>query len=98
MLEKISSVSCFGQLCFYFECEHAENCVNRKNSIIDNIPGIMVGDHIDKINGITMVGRRHYDVAKILADFPRGSRFTIRLVEPLKCGFGKYSDKMCVCF
>jgi len=34
-----------------------------------------------------MVGRRHYEVAKLLKDIPKGSVFTLRLIEPLKVGF-----------
>jgi len=34
-----------------------------------------------------MVGRRHYEVAKLLKDIPKGTVFTLRLIEPLKVGF-----------
>lgn len=40
-----------------------------------------------------MVGKRHYEVAKILKDIPKGTTFTIRLVEPLKSGFGSIGPK-----
>lgn len=50
---------------------------------------LQVGDHIEKIDNETMVGRRHYEVAKLLKDIPKGSVFTLRLVEPLKVGFCK---------
>lgn len=40
-----------------------------------------------------MVGKRHYEVAKILKDIPKGKTFTIRLVEPLKSGFGSIGPK-----
>lgn len=40
-----------------------------------------------------MVGKRHYEVAKILKDIPRGTQFTIRLVEPLKSGFNSIAPK-----
>lgn len=33
-----------------------------------------------------MVGKRHYEVARMLKDIPTGSTFTIRLVEPMKSG------------
>lgn len=36
-----------------------------------------------------MVGRRHYEVAKLLKDIPKGSVFTLRLIEPQKAGFCK---------
>jgi hypothetical protein len=38
------------------------------------------------------VGRRHFEVAKILKEIPKDSIFTIRLVEPLKDGFSEYHD------
>lgn len=50
---------------------------------------ISVGDHIEKINGQVLVGCRHFEVARKLKDIPRGSLFTIRLIEPQKAGFGK---------
>lgn len=34
-----------------------------------------------------MVGKRHYEVARMLKDIPTGSTFTLRLVEPMKSGF-----------
>lgn len=52
-----------------------------------------VGDHIEKLDGLNMVGKRHYEVAKTLKDIPKGTTFTIRLVEPLKSGFGSIGPK-----
>lgn len=40
-----------------------------------------------------MVGKRHYEVAKLLKEIPRGHHFTIRLVEPLKSGFNSIAPK-----
>lgn len=51
-----------------------------------------VGDHIEKIDGESLVGCRHYEVAKMLKEIPKGSTFNIRLVEPQKAGFGKTSQ------
>lgn len=48
-----------------------------------------VGDHIEKINDESMVGRRHFEVAKLLKEIPKNSIFTLRLIEPLKAGFCK---------
>lgn len=48
---------------------------------------LQIGDHIERIDNETMVGRRHYEVAKLLKDIPKGSVFTLRLIEPLKLGF-----------
>uniref|UniRef100_A0A0R3RLI0 PDZ domain-containing protein n=1 Tax=Elaeophora elaphi TaxID=1147741 RepID=A0A0R3RLI0_9BILA len=50
-------------------------------------PGLEVGDFIEKINGESMVGRKHFDVARYLRALPIGSIFTIRLVEPKRTGF-----------
>ena len=36
---------------------------------------------------MSVVGKRHYEVARLLKDIPTGSTFTMRLVEPLKSGF-----------
>ena len=61
----------------------------KEGSIIDQIEGINVGDHIEKINDKSMVGCRHFEVAKMLKEVPRGSTFSLRLVEPLQSGFSK---------
>lgn len=52
-----------------------------------------MGDHIEKLNGENMVGKRHFEVAKVLKEIVKGSTFTIRLVEPLKSGFSSISGK-----
>lgn len=36
-----------------------------------------------------MVGRRHFEVAKRLKEVAKNSVFVLRLIEPLKAGFGK---------
>ncbi|PNF41465.1 PDZ domain-containing protein GIPC3 [Cryptotermes secundus] len=59
----------------------------KEGSVIDSIKHIQVGDHIEKINSENLVGKRHFEVAKMLKEIPRDSTFTIRLVEPLKDGF-----------
>ncbi|KAJ8981649.1 hypothetical protein NQ317_000877 [Molorchus minor] len=38
----------------------------KEGSVIHNIPHIQVGDHIEKLDGENMVGKRHFEVAKIL--------------------------------
>uniref|UniRef100_A0A0B6ZHG5 PDZ domain-containing protein n=1 Tax=Arion vulgaris TaxID=1028688 RepID=A0A0B6ZHG5_9EUPU len=63
----------------------------KEGSIMDKVPYIAVGDHIEKINGEVLVGCRHFEVAKKLKEIPKGSTFTIRTVEPLKSGFGMYN-------
>lgn len=49
-----------------------------------------VGDHIEKIDGLSLVGKRHFEVAKMLKEIPKGTTFVMRVVEPLKAGFGKF--------
>ncbi|CAG5115809.1 unnamed protein product [Candidula unifasciata] len=59
----------------------------KEGSIMENVPFIAVGDHIEKINGEVLVGCRHFEVAKKLKEIPKGATFTLRTVEPLKSGF-----------
>ena len=61
----------------------------KEGSIMDRFEGITVGDHIEKINETTLVGSRHFEVAKMLKEIPKGATFSIRLVEPLKSGLCK---------
>lgn len=62
----------------------------KENSIMDKCPLVNVGDHIEKIDGNSLVGCRHFEVAKMLKEIQKGSTFTIRVVEPMKSGFCKY--------
>ncbi|CAH1102380.1 unnamed protein product [Psylliodes chrysocephalus] len=66
----------------------------KEGSVIYNIPHIQVGDHIEKLDGQNMVGKRHFEVAKALKDIPKGATFTIRLVEPMKSGFSSIAPKL----
>ena len=59
----------------------------KEGSIMDRIEGICVGDHIEKINDVSLVGSRHFEVAKMLKEVPKGSTFSMRIVEPIKAGF-----------
>ena len=59
----------------------------KAGSIMDGIEGICVGDHIEEINNRSMIGCRHFEVAKRLKEVPKGLKFSIRLVEPTKAGF-----------
>lgn len=36
---------------------------------------------------MNVVGKRHYEVARLLKDIPTHSTFTLRLIEPMKSGF-----------
>ncbi|XP_043472902.1 PDZ domain-containing protein GIPC3 [Leptopilina heterotoma] len=59
----------------------------KEGSVIDKVKVIEIGDHIEKINSTNLVGKRHFEVAKMLKEIPKGSLFTLRLVEPLKSDF-----------
>ena len=62
----------------------------KDGSIMDRIEGIEVGDHIEKINDHSLVGSRHFEVAKMLKELPKNGTFVLRVVEPMKSGFCKY--------
>ncbi|XP_015601623.1 PDZ domain-containing protein GIPC3 [Cephus cinctus] len=65
----------------------------KEGSVIDKVKVIQVGDHIEKINSENLVGRRHFEVAKMLKNIPKGSKFTLRLIEPQKNGFGSIGPR-----
>ncbi|KAK9871806.1 hypothetical protein WA026_014261 [Henosepilachna vigintioctopunctata] len=65
----------------------------KEGSVIHNIPHIQVGDHIERLDGVNMIGKRHFEVAKFLKDIPKGTTFVMRLVEPLKTGFSSIAPK-----
>lgn len=67
----------------------------REGSIIHQIQVINVGDMIESINGHRLIGCRHYEVAKMLKELPRGKMFTIKLVEPLKAFGGCERNTLC---
>ncbi|CAD5225141.1 unnamed protein product [Bursaphelenchus okinawaensis] len=50
-------------------------------------PAIDIGDHIEKINGESMIGKRHFQVARVLRALPVGAQITLRLISPFKTGF-----------
>lgn len=64
----------------------------REGSVIHQIQVINVGDMIESINGHRLIGCRHYEVAKMLKELPKGKMFTIKLVEPLKA-FGRWKKR-----
>ena len=66
----------------------------KEGSIMDTVPLVAVGDHIEKIDGESLIGCRHFEVAKKLKEIPKGTTFLLRTVEPMKSGFCKY---FCVC-
>ena len=56
--------------------------------MIDRLKNLIkIGDHIEKINDLSIVGTRHFEVAKMLKDIPVGSTFKLRLIEPNAFGF-----------
>ena len=62
----------------------------KEGSVIDRRKTLIkIGDHIEKINDKSLVGARHFEVAKMLKELPVGSTFTMRLVEPNAFGFRK---------
>ncbi|KAI6210384.1 hypothetical protein M3Y96_00322500 [Aphelenchoides besseyi] len=59
-------------------------------------PAIQMGDHIEGVNGESVIGKRHFQVANMLRNIPVGQRqefcaseviITLRLVSPLSSGF-----------
>ncbi|XP_063309394.1 PDZ domain-containing protein GIPC3 [Pelobates fuscus] len=56
----------------------------KEGSITDRLESVNVGDNIEAINEQTIVGCRHYEVAKMLRELPKSETFTLRLVQPKK--------------
>jgi C-terminal processing protease CtpA/Prc len=70
----------------------------KEDSVIDRLKNLIkTGDHIEKINGKSIVGTRHFEVAKMLKEIPVGSTFKLRLVEPNAFGF-RMSKKKTIFF
>eukprot|EP00088_Acartia_fossae_P036817 TRINITY_DN38008_c0_g1_i1.p1 TRINITY_DN38008_c0_g1~~TRINITY_DN38008_c0_g1_i1.p1 ORF type:complete len:288 (-),score=96.35 TRINITY_DN38008_c0_g1_i1:86-841(-) len=65
----------------------------KEGSIISRISYIEVGDHIEKIDSESLVGCRHFEVANMLKNIPKGTSFVLRLVEPLKAGFANIGPR-----
>lgn len=63
--------------------------VIKPGSIMAGIEGICVGDHVERVDDDSMIGLRHFEVAKRLKDIPKGTTFRLRVVAPLKSGFCK---------
>lgn len=60
----------------------------KEGSVIDRLKNLVkIGDHIEKINDQSIVGTRHFEVAKMLKDIPVGATFKLRLIEPNAFGF-----------
>ncbi|KAM9112248.1 PDZ domain-containing protein GIPC3 [Pangshura tecta] len=54
----------------------------KDGSIMNHVQTVRVGDSIEAINDQSIVGCRHYEVAKMLRELPRAQPFTLRLVQP----------------
>jgi len=65
----------------------------RDNSVISKLECIQVGDHIERIDGTSVIGCRHFEVAKMLKAIPKGHQFILRVVEPLKAGFSNIGPR-----
>lgn len=50
-------------------------------------PALQVGDFIEQINGVAMVGKRHFEVTRLLRHIPVGATISLRLVSPHRSGF-----------
>ena len=61
----------------------------REGSIASQVPEVAIGDLVESINGKSMVGSRHHEVAKFLKDLPLSMPIALVLVEPMKA-FGKF--------
>lgn len=54
---------------------------------------------LETIDDNCVVGCRHLEVAKMLKDIPKGTTFTLRVIEPLKSGACKYIyQNTCTCY
>lgn len=60
----------------------------KEGSIINRVEAVCVGDSIEAINDHSIVGCRHYEVAKMLRELPKSQPFTLRLVQPRRA-FGE---------
>ncbi|XP_060038365.1 PDZ domain-containing protein GIPC1 [Erinaceus europaeus] len=56
----------------------------KEGSVIAHMPLVSVGDVIEAIDGHSLLGCRHYEVARLLKELPRGRAFTLHLTEPRK--------------
>ena len=59
----------------------------KADSVASKFSDLMVGDHIAVIDDVSVVGCRHYEVAKILKQKEKGNTIKMSLFEPIKSGF-----------
>ena len=56
----------------------------RDGSVASRSTDVAVGDMIVSIDGRSLIGVRHYEVARLLKELPRYHSFDMTLVEPRK--------------
>ena len=66
----------------------------KEGSVVARIQEVCIGDLIVSINGRSLLGSRHYEVAKLLKELPQYTLFTLKLIEPRKA-FGKFFFFVC---
>uniref|UniRef100_A0A8C3Y4F7 GIPC PDZ domain containing family member 1 n=1 Tax=Catharus ustulatus TaxID=91951 RepID=A0A8C3Y4F7_CATUS len=54
----------------------------REGSVMARTPQVGVGDVLEALDGLSLVGARHFEVARRLQELPRGQRFQLTLTEP----------------
>nr|XP_031363682.1 PDZ domain-containing protein GIPC1-like [Lonchura striata domestica] len=60
----------------------------RAGSLMSRVPLVAVGDVLEALDGRSLVGARHFEVARLLQELPRGQRFRLRLTEPRRAWEG----------
>ena len=60
----------------------------KESSTIASVADVCIGDMIVSLNEKSVVGTRHYEVAKMLKDFPLFTTFRMKLIETKKA-FGE---------
>uniref|UniRef100_A0A8C3UNA9 GIPC PDZ domain containing family member 1 n=1 Tax=Catharus ustulatus TaxID=91951 RepID=A0A8C3UNA9_CATUS len=60
----------------------------REGSVMARTPQVGVGDVLEALDGLSLVGARHFEVARRLQELPRGQRFQLTLTEPRRAWEG----------
>nr|XP_041567667.1 LOW QUALITY PROTEIN: PDZ domain-containing protein GIPC1 [Taeniopygia guttata] len=60
----------------------------RQGSLMSRLPQVAVGDVLEALDGRSLVGTRHFEVARLLQELPRGQSFRLRLTEPRRAWEG----------
>ena len=56
-------------------------------------PGLAVGQLIESIQRQSVLGLRHYEVAKLIRELPIGQSFVLRLINPITSGFNMLQSR-----